>query len=170
MKRLDKNIVKRQLGNKNLSTYEIVSRCSYGYPTVIKNILSKESKNIKTLYWLTCPYLRKKTGVLEQNGFITKISELISENMDKMNSFIKEYREDRKDSICSDVEVHKDILEAGIAGVKEHRYAKCLHAHLAFYLVNKDYFIGKEIAKELNSMECNKKNIICNSYIGREDA
>jgi len=167
------DIVKKQLGKKTISPCEIVSSCPFGFPDVIKSLPSSNNLSIKTIFWLTCPYLRKKLAYLEEKGFIREFSAFLKENKQELKKYSNKYRKIRnkilKDNNLID-NIPKNIVEAGIAGVSEDIYAKCLHAHIAYYLLDKDYFPGKFIEKKVGDLFCNGNPPVCSKFVGVKNA
>jgi hypothetical protein len=161
-------IVKRQLGRKTLSPCDIVSECPFGFPDVIQTIPSDNNLNIKTIFWLTCPYLNKRLANLEEHGFIRDFSHFLKENREELKKFSDKYRKIRN-KLLSENGINKknipeDIIEAGIAGVAEDIYGKCLHAHIAYYLLDETYFPGKLIEEKVGNLFCNGKPPVCSRF------
>ena len=70
----DRSLIALQLGREARGLLGIGLRCKYGHPQVIVNRpVSIEIADINvfpTLFWLTCPYLRKAVARLESEGWI----------------------------------------------------------------------------------------------------
>lgn len=71
----DEKIVGWQLGRKITNMRRVVFRCPYGYPVVIESFPIKDGKPFPTLYWLTCPHLRKEVSKLESQGYVKEFEE-----------------------------------------------------------------------------------------------
>jgi len=124
----DKVIVERQIGRKLTFPFFVAVRCRHGLPVVVASAPLWKGKPFPTVFWLTCPLLNKLVGALESEGF--------------QNSL--DYRGNDKEFLFARLYI------AGKLGVKERisfypkwghiagerlGHIKCLHAHLASFLV-----------------------------------
>ena len=75
----DREVIPVQLGREARGVLGISRRCAYGFPQVIVNRpVTLEIADITvfpTLFWLTCPYLRKAVSRLESEGWISRFEE-----------------------------------------------------------------------------------------------
>lgn len=166
-------IVKRQLGRKRIFPCETVSCCSYGFPIVIRQIPSERNLNVKTLFWLTCPYANRTLAGLEEQGFIREFSEFLKNNRKELSIFASKYRKARNEILkryLPDTNIPEDIQKAGIGGVKDDIFGKCLHAHIAFYLIDNDYFPGRFIKEKAGNLFCDGNQPVCQKYMEEENA
>jgi len=162
----DIDIVRRQIGKKISGFLKVAKRCKWGYPQVIMCYPLKEGEPFPTLYWLTCPYLNKHAGELESKGFINVFVERAkrdAEFREKLKEANRSYAEERLSLLSDNIKTFlkgrfplyfKSLKERGIGGVSKVEGIKCLHAHLAYYLVGGATPIGEEIHKMLSSVEC----------------
>ena len=170
-------IINSQLGRAPEGIIEATKRCVYGFPQVIMVFPYIDGRGLfPTLYWLTCPHLRKSVANLENNGFIAAFRDMIIENCDfrdKLISCDKLYREERVKIVKhldEDGRVsQKDLAllsEVGIGGCKDTLMVRCLHMHVAHYLASGDNPIGEKCIDNLTTCEkgiycddlyCNKK-------------
>jgi len=124
----DKKKVELQLGKAPKFPFFVAVRCRYGYPVVIATAPLWKGVPFPTVFWLTCPVLNKAVGSLESQGFQS----------------VLEYRGEDEDFLMLRLYI------SGLLGVKEKitffpkwgriaggrkGHIKCLHAHLATYLV-----------------------------------
>ncbi|MGM0607157.1 MAG: DUF501 domain-containing protein [Candidatus Muiribacteriota bacterium] len=152
-----KNILKKQLGKKNLIPCTVVKVCPYDFPVVVKLKADLKKPHFKTLYWLSCPYINKKISTLESRGFISVVKQYILDNYDEYRKFVNKYSDDR-DSL--------KLKQYGIGGVADIKNPKCLHAHFAYYLVENNYNAGKYIKNKIDNIYCDKKEPLCKRFLG----
>lgn len=148
----ERKIIKWQLG-REIENLDTVGRyCPFGYPAVlvVKPFVKKNNIVSPTIYWLSCPYLIYEVDRIENNGFIEKIT-LKLENDPKFRKNIfsahKRYAELRRTKLSvNDLEAAEEIsedllntlLKSGIGGIKDKSGIKCLHTHLADFLMGND--------------------------------
>ena len=148
--------ISSQLGRTPQGSYQIVIKCPWGYPVVLKTH-PHEGGIFPTLYWLSCPYLVKAVSRLEATGLVGKYDERLTED----NSFRQAlevahlaYAKERSQYVASDVnllpEIKQKLIESGIGGSENREGVKCLHMHLAHYLATGENPIGKEVWAELS--------------------
>ncbi|MFW6270095.1 MAG: DUF501 domain-containing protein [Bacillota bacterium] len=155
-------IIKKQLGREPDNLLGIARYCPYLKPVVIVTYpFNKEKGVFPTTYWLSCPFLVKEVSRLEDQGLIKTITDKIKRDKElKRNLEIshKKYAEkrikllDKKDrseirSISEDI--IKVLKNSGVAGIRKKDGVKCLHAHLADYLVNDFNPVGKIVYEKL---------------------
>jgi len=150
----DIKIINAQLGRDISGFNKIEVTCMYGFPQVISTYPMMDGKLFPTLYWLTCPYIKKQIGRLEEQGMIKKISEKINNSSDLKQKYIDEtmsYIEKRielfKETFPQD-KIPDRIKNSGIGGIQDWREIsglKCIHLHFAYYLVNNKEIIGNII-------------------------
>jgi len=96
-----------------------------------------------TLYWLVCPDLVRAVSQLEHDGVITEIQCRLDDD-DKLQRRLagdhQRYIDQRRRLI--DVDQYHDIAEhlqrRGIAGMRNFAAVKCLHAHYAQHLADRN--------------------------------
>ncbi len=172
-------IIKKQIDRKPEGMVEVTTECPFEYPAVIKVYPFFYGRVFPTTYWLTCPYLQKEISVLEDKGWITKMQKLvdndeeIAQKFKKANKFYAKKRFEMLDSKEKEKmkeishDIYKTLKFSGIGGVKDKQGIKCLHTHVADYLVNKINPIGKRVFQKINwpktcntckEMESNEKS------------
>lgn len=120
-----------------------------------------------TLYWLTCPYLRKEIALLEGEGLIAHFEERIQKEPDFASQVEQnhgDYAARRLSLIPLEVqgrlqEEYPDryqvLAESGVGGIRNPEGVKCLHTHVADYLAHGENVIGAAVVKLLNkSLSC----------------
>ena len=145
---VDRKCVTRQIGRDPRGMMAVAVRCFHNNPAVVlvsARIPDKDRElPFPTVLWLSCPLLKKAVATLESSGKIKAWEKYLGENeavAAKLNEAHKYYIE---------LQAAMGDPGEGIAGVKDHRYLKCLHAHLAHFLAAGSNPIG---AMVLNKME-----------------
>ena len=161
-------LVAKQLGRRPGIGFEVIVACKYGWPVVLKNLPVDDCGNPNpNLYYLSCPWLRRRLARLEDSGMIGKLQRLLSSEeklrMDLLRAqetHSEEYRLARQALLSGKVGrrvipgTEKGKAEALIGGARKPELLKCLHAHLAFYLVHPDYLLGMRIKSAVGALEC----------------
>lgn len=148
--------ISSQLGRTPQGSYQIATKCPWGYPVVLKTH-PHEGGVFPTLYWLSCPYLVKAVSRLEATGLVGKYDERLTED----NSFRQAleaahlaYAKERSQYVASDAslrpEIKQKLIESGIGGSENREGVKCLHMHLAHYLATGENPIGREVWAQLS--------------------
>lgn len=144
---------------------EVVKRCSYGYPQVIKSYPLKDGKPFPTLFWLTCPYLFSEISKIEETGGVRDFElKIESENEFRMK-YIKAHEseiEERIKILGNEIDnLKKNISErlkkVGIGGISDFTKVKCLHLHYASKIGGIDNPVGEEVEKILKNNECQNR-------------
>jgi len=121
--RSDVDAVARLLGRAPRSRWTVAVRCPHGTPAVIENEASDRDGNpFPTRYWLVCRALSARVARLEADGGVKALES------DPAGAAVLAQAHRR----------HRDLTGTGVAGTIDPTRAKCLHAHLAFALVDDD--------------------------------
>lgn len=155
-------IIEKQIDRKPEGMVEVSKECPFEYPAVIKVYPFFYGRVFPTTYWLTCPYLQKEISVLEDKGWITKMQEVVNTDEEIAQTLKKAHEvyakerfemldatEKKKMREISD-DIYETLKNSGIGGVKDKKGIKCLHTHVADYLVHKINPIGKRVLQEIN--------------------
>lgn len=157
-------LVARQLGRKPQGAFSVVARCCYGKPQVIANQpllkVQGEVHVFPTLYWLTCPYLKKAVGRLEGAGYIAQFQEklradrVFGQQLRLAHTQYAHARMAQLDPISVALLAERGdqlqvAMESGIAGSRGQEGIKCLHAHLAHFLAGGSNPIGEQVLRQL---------------------
>ena len=166
-------MIASQLRRSPRGEFAVATRCSYGYPQVIRVHPVLAGKPFPTTYWLTCPFLSREIGHLEAAGWIKKLEARMSENDDLRIAMQEAHRrlcKQRDGCLSSD---DKDALaEAGmragfhgrgIGGISDWDRLKCLHLHAAHALADENA-VGAIVLRLLPSLECAPQQVICSAY------
>ncbi len=150
-------IVERQLGRKVKNFLRVVRWCSRGKPIVIESLPEKNGKPFPTLYWLTCPHLRREVSRLEEKGLIREFEKKIEMDPSFREELLRAHEEvKRRRRELVKTEWIREVLEkVGSGGVKDLTKVKCLHLHLADFLAGVNNPIGREVWNMIEEKECN---------------
>ncbi|GAB4278145.1 MAG: DUF501 domain-containing protein [Coriobacteriia bacterium] len=141
---VDAATVEAQIGRTPAASWRVAARCSKGHPTVIANSPRRDDGSpFPTLYWLTCPHLCEQVSKLESSGATDSWAKRVESDPHLAFELLaadQQYRAAREiegmgDDPCSDV---------GIAGQRDPRATKCLHAHVATFLAGIPDPIGRD--------------------------
>lgn len=153
----DERILEQQLGRKPRGAVRVITWCATRppHPQVIRTApILQDSEPFPTLYYLTCSFLVKEVGKLEQQGYIEKFDAKVIKDTSFRKRFLdtqKDYIRERKALIDKKkfaklTEDQKEVLmKSGIGGVKNLQAIKCLHAHYAHFLAKGKNPVGKEV-------------------------
>jgi len=161
-------IIKFQLGREPHNLIGIAKYCPFNKPAVIiTDPFSREYGVFPTTYWLSCPYLVKQVSRLEDKGIISELSKRLQDEQKfkrEMKNAHRNYRqqrlqylsdEDSKNIANISHDIIKVLKESGVGGIRDKKGIKCLHAHLADYLVNGQNPVGKLVWDKLDwPQEC----------------
>ncbi len=115
----DRASVERLLGRPPGADFRVAVRCPDGGPAVIENApADREGRPFPTRWWLTCPALVDAVDRVEAAGGVRALGE-----DPRMRAPLAEVN--RR---------HAALTGVAVAGAREPRHPKCLHAHLAFAL------------------------------------
>jgi hypothetical protein len=105
-----------------------------------------------TLYWLVDAQLRDEVSRLESNGGVHRYEELVdAEHLQRAHD---DYAQRRGDAV-----VRRDLVAAsgGVGGTRIG--VKCLHAHLANFLVGADDPVGALVAADIEVPALNQVSV-----------
>lgn len=149
---VDQQYVATCLGRTPQGVVGVAARRPSGEPSVIINLplLPREEswKPFPTLYWLVDPDLNTQISNIERKGGVRAIEQALAED----TSLQVAHREDNnlyamaRWAVLNDKEKQaaeqlgmQHMLEnAGIGGVANHDFIKCLHAQYAFHLARRE--------------------------------
>lgn len=168
-----------QLGRPPVGVLAVARRCPYGYPQVIlTHPLHRQGEEFvvfPTLFWLSCPFLGAEVARLESAGAVKRFEGLLARDPDLAAAYARAhgaYREERLSLLSSEdrefLRAHRawDSVETGIAGLRNPRRVKCLHAQLAHFLVRGENPIGEKTAAEIPHLECPPERVMCRAVAG----
>jgi hypothetical protein len=140
----DFTIVARQLGRPPAGPFEVVVRSPDGQPAVIANApFLSDGTPMPTRYWLTDPELRDAVSRLESVGGVRAAEEALPATT--IAEAHARYAAGRDALISAAHEGPRP--SGGVGGTR--RGVKCLHAHVAWWLVGADDPVGQWTADRL---------------------
>ncbi|HLN16991.1 MAG TPA: DUF501 domain-containing protein [Acidimicrobiales bacterium] len=140
----DERVVATLLGRRPAGRYEVVLRRRDGAPVVIANApLLFDGTPMPTRYWLVDPALRDEVSRLESRGGVREAEAAVDPA--EVADAHRRYAEGRDALVPPD---HRGPRPSGGVGGTR-RGVKCLHAHLAWWLVGGDDPVGRWTAGRL---------------------
>lgn len=154
--------VKRLLGRAPRGLHRVVKyHPKEKHPMVIEVIPFVDKAPFPTLYWLTCPILKKEISHIEKDGWIERFEKEIFPPGTPENRTLKEHHQSYRDQrvnlfekVMGDWSVmpepmSKIIKETGIGGISDFNHIKCFHLHYAHHLVDKNV-VGQALDDKFN--------------------
>ena len=149
----DIDVVERYLGRPLAGRCAVVVRRRDGRPVVIENEPHlRDGTPMPTLYWLVDPELHEAVSRLEGSGGVHRFEELV--DPDELRWTHEEYAERRRRAT---VRTEGPQPSGGVGGTRVG--VKCLHAHLAYYLVGGSDPVGELVAGEVEVPELSKEEL-----------
>jgi uncharacterized protein len=140
----DRAVVTTLLGRAPDGDFAVVVRRPDGQPMVIANDpLLRDGTPMPTRYWLVDPELRSRVGRLEAGGGVREAEAAVDAEL--LAAVHDRYANDRDLLLPADWTGPKPT--GGVGGTR--RGVKCLHAHLAWWLVGGDDPVGAWVAARL---------------------
>lgn len=160
------DLIARQIGRKPRGEYAVASRCPHGFPRVLRVSPCVDGTPFPTLYWLSCPFLRRAVGRLEAEGWIGRLEQRVADDAELRSALYRAhdaYVAERESRIAAMAPVG-GVAAGGIGGIVDRAHLKCLHVHVAHALV-RDNPIGALALAMLGEIACSEKETICSSLV-----
>lgn len=156
----DRETAGRQLGRPVRGEAEVAARCPHGVVEVIANPpLLPDGTPFPTLFWLTCPLLRRSVAGLENSGFRDGLRRRKEDEPAYAMALLRAEAEyaARREAWAEKMHAAEKVRgcfsgREGIGGTVSGGL-KCLHAHLAHFLAGGDNPVGAEVARELEGIQ-----------------
>jgi hypothetical protein len=150
----DRAIVARQLGRKPRAFRRVVTRCPWGLPAVTEQeAVDADGRPFPTTYYLTCRHIVTAISRLEAAGGVERWTAAVADDSELASSLEQATEEQRRvRRELSRLGGPADVLELGIAGSRNPKALKCLHAHVAFALARPGYLLGDRIRGEVEPL------------------
>ena len=173
----DSKILELQLGRKIDNYLKTAKYCPFGFPAVI--LVNPFVNNIPapTIYWLSCPYLNYEVDKLEADSdLIDKLGRKLKNDSTFKKEMQKSHQQyaAKRQEILSEKQLKKareissdlsaTLVNSGVGGIKDKKGIKCLHTHLADYLINKNNPAGEIVFNKIDWPENCK---ICSERIDK---
>ncbi len=156
-------IVELQLGRTINNLFKIAKYCPFDFPAVITVNPFINNIPAPTIYWLSCPYLNYQVDRLEaESDLISELKSKLQSDQKfkfKMTEAHKKYAKQRK-KLLSEKQLNKaknisedlynTLMNSGVGGIREKEGIKCLHTHLADFLVDKFNPVGEIVFTKTN--------------------
>jgi uncharacterized protein len=150
----DRDAVALQIGRAPRSYRGVAARCPFGRPAVSEQApYDTEGQPFPTTYWLTCPHLVAAVSRLESAGGVERWTERVEAEPELRASLDEATQRQR---VLRERLAEGDLgsdegasLQTGIAGSARPERLKCLHAHVAWALVDPEYALGRAILDEV---------------------
>mgnify|MGYP006272223827 FL=1 len=159
----DQKIVELQLDRKINNFFETAECCPFGFPAVVTDDPFVENIAAPTIYWLSCPYLSYEVDRLEADSNLIRDLGQKYQNDHKFRELMKEahnkYAASRKKMLSAEQlqkardiseDLYKTLTESGVGGIKDKEGIKCLHTHLADFLVNQFNPVGEIVFNKID--------------------
>jgi len=171
----DQELIARQMGRVPRGDYVIARRCIHGFPQVLRVPPVVDGKPFPTLYWLTCPFLRRAISELEELGWVRQLEQRLAAEAELRTALGRadvEYVGARRRLLAAKEERElaergqlRELDARGIGGIADRRRLKCLHLHVAHALVDRNP-IGEIVLHMLARPACEAEKTICSSLGG----
>ncbi|MGC9383149.1 MAG: DUF501 domain-containing protein [Kosmotogaceae bacterium] len=166
----EKKMIEFQLERKIDNNFVTIKRCTWDFPQVIRSYPLKNNRPFPTIFWLTCPLLRKNVSRLEEKGMIKYFEKRLKKEPEMKKRFLlaqEATKELRKTLLPEKIPywIKEDLISKGIGGSKKYLTVKCLHLQLANFLGGIDNPIGEEVWKSMDIVNCKENDIICEKLI-----
>lgn len=145
----------------------VARRCRFGFPqVVVSEPLSREMKPFPTLFWLTCPFLKRRCGELESMQKIAELEKLFSSMPDDVARYHADYAALRLSLIPDGAKraLERDnpamlavLAESGVGGINYSGGCcapKCLHLQTAAWLGMGAHPAAAWLEAEIGPLEC----------------
>jgi hypothetical protein len=171
--RKDRQMVESQLGRTPRALREILVRCGDGHPAVVMTHPFIEDPSgvlrpMPTLYWLTCPQMRKAISRLEEIGAVRALELRVESEPELYAQYLRAHESYRSDRLAclSEAELksirddgyEEAFFARGIGGVGNLIAIKCLHLQVAHHLATYNP-IGQIVMEKMGVSLCLKSDI-----------
>ncbi len=142
-------VIKKQLEREPDNLSDVAKYCPFRRPAILLTSPFEEGQGVfPTIYWLSCPYLVKEVSKLEDRGLISdltlklKTDESFYQKMKKAHEIYARRRMNllgqKKVEIIKKIssDIIKVLKYSGVGGIRDKNGIKCLHTHLADYMIN----------------------------------
>jgi uncharacterized protein len=157
-------VVAGQLGRRPHPMSRVVARCPFGFPAAVEDVPYDEcGRPFPTLFYLTCPTYVAAVSHVESEGGVRRWTGRAAADPDLRRSVVQAAVASRRRRRLlverGGCAMHDDgaSLATGVAGVRDSRAVKCLHAHVAHALAHPAYAFGRAVAAEVERPWCDDR-------------
>ncbi|NLE48738.1 MAG: DUF501 domain-containing protein [Sandaracinaceae bacterium] len=148
-----------QLGRPIQGESRIARRCHLSLPVVVEvEPLTSDERPFPTLYWLSCPVLRRRVSRVEERGAVRELDERVASDPDfraRFEDAASAYAKRRDAKLPEGAALTpRGGIGGSMGGVK------CLHAHLAEYLISGLSPAGEWVSREVLPVSCEMPCVI----------
>lgn len=145
----DRRAVEAQLGRPLRGRWGVARRCHLGVPMVIENHPRLEDGTpFPTLFWLTCPILVKRASRLESHGRMARLTERLARD-----AAFRARLGEALAALTARRDEHEVVPDSGAPPGGGPDRVKCLHAHLAHQLADRNP-VGALVLAEVGWPDC----------------
>lgn len=142
----DVAVVADRLGRMPQGEFTVAARDEHALPVVIENApFLPDGRPMPTTYWLVEPLLNRLVGTIEARGGVDEAERLIG--LDRIAVDHERYCRYRQSRVDAHDGPRRAAASGGVGGTRTG--VKCLHAHLAHWIVAGDDAVGAWTAQEL---------------------
>jgi len=141
-----KELLCNQLGREPVGAKDVSRTCPEGHPLVVRVGSVVRNQPFPTLFWLSCPQVKKQIDSYEAAGAISFLQALVDASQDTRAAMQKDhetYSLLRESYLTEDERRYlegksllSDLARRGIGGLKNTTHIRCLHMHFAYHLIN----------------------------------
>jgi uncharacterized protein len=157
----DVSVVAGQLGRRPHPFGRVVARCPFGFPAAVEDLpYDERGVPFPTLFYLTCPTFVAGVSRLESEGGVRRWTGLVAADPAFRRSLTVAAADSRRrrrllaGRIAARMSDGGASLSTGVAGVRDPRAVKCLHAHVAHFLAHPAYAFGGAVAADIQRPWC----------------
>ena len=145
----------------------VARRCRFGFPqAVVSAPLSRGMKPFPTLFWLTCPFLKRRCGELESMQKIAELEKLFASMPEDIARYHADYAALRLSLIPDGAKralereypaMFAVLAESGVGGINYSGGCcapKCLHLQTAAWLGMGAHPAAAWLEAEIGPLEC----------------
>jgi len=163
----DARLIEVQTERPTRGVVSVAARCLAGHPAVAQcyPLIRKGSgvEPFPTLFWLTCPRLRREISHIERDGAITEIAAIIAGDPALQERLARDHEDyiarrwetltEEDQRLVKEMGLAEQFRTRGIGGMTNRAAVKCLHLHFAHHLAARNV-IGELVADRFGIRMC----------------
>jgi hypothetical protein len=147
---VEKAVISALLGRPSRGESAVAHRCVYGIPTVVRvSPRLQDGTPFPTVFWLTCPLVKKHVGTLEADQVMVGLNERLQAEPE----LAEEYAAGSDRYVAFRDELGGPLPANNSAGGMP-GHIKCLHVHAGHTLATGDNPIGNETLDRVLPLAC----------------